>query len=480
MRLNQENIKLINNLKSKPNYNPQKKKNSILHFGVGNFHRAHQAFFVHEMLNNNEDTSIIGVNLRSDETRKNLEEQNNYYSLYECTESDINIHILNPYKKLLFGLKDKKEISDLIANKETKIITITVTEKGYHYNPIDKTLDLNEDIQNDLENKKLKTLIGHLSYGLIERYKKNKEEIYILSCDNLSHNGDILKKVITDFVSHIDKTIALWIEEQVKFPCTMVDCIVPNTKKLPSVIKEKFQDNSLVLCEPYRDWYIENKSILLQNSLVHERIKFVDNVAFYENIKLKILNASHSALAYLGLLLGYTYVHEAIDDELCYNFINKYLDKEVIPTIQKEDKFDIPQYKQNILKRFRNHFLNHKLEQIGMDGSLKIPIRIIDTFKNRQKHTEYSLTYIIIACWLLFLKKDNIQKYNYNVLDPMAENLIHIVNGEYNFVEKIIELQSIFNISEEDKIELKNKIKYQINKIENLSLKNFLFEINQY
>ena len=124
MRLNQDNIKLLNNLKSKPNYNPQKAKNSILHFGVGNFHRAHQAFFIHEMLNSNKDVSIIGINLRSDETRRNLEEQNNFYSLYECTESEINVHVLNPYKKLLFGLEDKKEICNLIANKGTKIITL--------------------------------------------------------------------------------------------------------------------------------------------------------------------------------------------------------------------------------------------------------------------------------------------------------------------------------------------------------------------
>ena len=478
MRLNQENIKLINNLKSKPNYNPQKAKNSILHFGVGNFHRAHQAFFIHEMLNSNKDTSIIGINIRSDETRRNLEEQNNYYSLYECTESEINVHVLNPYKKLLFGLEDEKEICNLIAKKETKIITITVTEKGYHYNTVNKSLDLNDDIQNDLENKKIKTLVGHISYGLIQRFKENKEDIYIISCDNLSHNGDILKKVVTDFVSHINKNVAAWIKERVKFPCTMVDCIVPNTKKLPNEVEEKFKDNSLVLCEPYRDWYIENKSDLLKSHLIHKRIKFVDSVVFYENIKLKILNASHSALAYLGLLLGHKYVHEAIDDELCYNFINNYLDREVIPTIKKQDNFDLAQYKKDVLKRFRNHFLNHKLEQIGMDGSLKIPIRIIDTYKNNNQNTKYMYTFIIVACWILFLKKNNINKYKYSVSDPMSEDLLNIVNNEKNVVEKIIDLKNIFDLSEEYKIILKSNVNNQINSIETLNLKNFLSQLN--
>ena len=478
MRLNQDNIKFINNLKSRPNYNPQKAKNSILHFGVGNFHRAHQAFFIHEMLNSNKDVSIIGINLRSDKTRRNLEKQNNYYSLYECTESDVSIHVLNPYKKLLFGLEDKKEICDLIANKETKIITITVTEKGYHYNTINKSLDLNDDIQNDLENKKIKTLVGHISYGLIQRFKENKEDIYIISCDNLSQNGDILKKVVTDFVSHIDKNIASWIEEKVKFPCTMVDCIVPNTKKLPNNVEEKFKDNSLVLCEPYRDWYIENKSAFLKSQLVHERIKFVDNVQFYESIKLKILNASHSALAYLGLLLGHKYVHEAIDDELCYNFINNYLDKEVIPTIKKQDNFDLVQYKKDVLKRFRNPFLNHKLEQIGMDGSLKIPIRIINTFKNNNQNTECIYTFTIVACWILFLKKNNINKYKYDVSDPISEDLLSIANNEKNVIEKIIDLKNIFDLSEECKIILKNNVINHINSIENLSLKNFLSQLD--
>jgi len=478
MRLNQTNIQSISNLKSRPNYNPQVSKNSILHFGVGNFHRAHQAFFVHEMLNNNISTSIIGINLRSDETRRNLEEQNNFYSLYECTESEINVHVLNPYKKLLFGLEDKKEICNLIANKGTKIITMTVTEKGYHYNPVNKSLDLNDDIKNDLENKIIKTLVGHIAHGLIQRFKENKEDIYIISCDNLSNNGDILKKVVTDFVRYIDKSIALWIEERVKFPCTMVDCIVPNTKKVPTEIVEKFKDSSLVLCEPYRDWYIENTSDLLKKYLPHDGIKFVNNIEFYESIKLKILNASHSALAYLGLLLGHKYVHEAINDELCYSFISKYLDREVIPTIYNQDNFDLIKYKKDILKRFRNHFLNHKLEQIGMDGSLKIPIRIIDTFKNKNQNIEYTYTYIIIASWILFLKKNNIKKYNYEVSDPMSKDLLNIANNEKNIVETIIDFKNIFDLSEEYKIILKKNVNNIIKRIENLNLKNFLSELN--
>jgi len=474
MRLNQENLKFIKNIKSKPNYNPQQSRNNIVHFGVGNFHRAHQAFFIHEMLNNNQDTSIIGINLRSDQTRKNLQKQNNFYSIYECSSTDINIHILNPYKKLLFGLEDKEEICAYISNSEIKIITVTVTEKGYHYNPIDNCLDFNDEIKNDLENSKIKTLVGHLSYGLIERYKKNKKELYILSCDNLSNNGDILKKVIYDFVYQIDKNVALWIEETVKFPCTMVDCIVPNTKRIPIEIGQQFNDNSLVLCEPYRDWYIESNSDFLKKALTHKRIKFVNNVEFYENIKLKILNASHTALAYLGLLLGYKYVHEAINDELCNKFINEYLDYEVIPTIENENNFNIINYKNEILKRFRNKFLNHKLEQIGMDGSLKIPIRIIDTYNKRIKNTKYVNTSLIISCWILIFKRKNMDTFKYVVSDPISEDLMQLVNSKDNYIKAIIEMKNIFDVSEKSKLDLLKNISFQIKKIEELNLSGFL------
>jgi len=479
MRLNKENIDLIKKYKTKPNYNTSKSKNIILHFGVGNFHRAHQAFFIHEILNSNKDLSIIGINLRSDEIRKILKRQNYLYTLYECSEKEINVHILNPFKKLLFGLEDQEEICDLISDSSNKIVTVTVTEKGYHYDTIKKTLDLSSEIKNDLQNKELKTLIGHLSYGLIERYKKNQEEIYILSCDNLSNNGDILKTVIIDFVFRINKQAAKWIKNKVIFPLTMVDCIVPNTKILPNIIKEEFEDQALVLCEPYRDWYIQNKGDLLINSLVHKQIKFVDNVKFYEKIKLKILNSSHSALAYIGLLLGYKYVHEVINNKNCYNFINNYLEKEVIPTIQTEDDFNLNQYKQNILKRFKNYFLNHKLEQIGMDGSLKIPIRIIDTFKQRIKDYKYSHTFLIIACWILFLKKENFQKNNYKVLDPMFDNFNQILNNEKNFVAKLIDIQSIFDVSIEDRCEIKEQVQLMVNEIEKLGLGKLLIKFNE-
>ena len=167
-------------------------------------------------------------------------------------------------------------------------------------------------------------------------------------------------------------------------------------------------------------------------------------------------------------------MHEAINDELCNKFINEYLDYEVIPTIENEHNFNIVNYKNEILKRFRNKFLNHKLEQIGMDGSLKIPIRIIDTYNKRIKNAKYISTSLIISCWILIFKRKNIDTFKYSVSDPNSEDLIKIVNSKENYIKAIIEMKNIFDVSEKSKLNLLKNISSQINKIEELNLSGFL------
>ena len=168
-------------------------------------------------------------------------------------------------------------------------------------------------------------------------------------------------------------------------------------------------------------------------------------------------------------------MHEAINDELCNKFINEYLDYEVIPTIENEHNFNIVNYKNEILKRFRNKFLNHKLEQIGMDGSLKIPIRIIDTYNKKTKNAKYVNTSLIISCWILIFKRKNMDTFKYVVSDPISEDLMQLVNSKENYIKAIIEMKNIFDVSEKSKLNLLKNISSQINKIEELNLSGFKF-----
>ena len=457
-----------------PKYNIQKKSNCILHFGIGNFHRAHQALYIHELLEQNKDLSIIGVNLRSNTTREKLEKQDYLYSLVQISDDQKNIITINSIKEILFGLTEKNKIRSLITSPEIELITLTVTEKGYHFDE-NKKLLLNDEIVNDFEDKKLLTVIGHLSYGLINRFKNNKQKITILSCDNLSENGKVLQNLITSFIEKVEPSCLEWLNEHVDFPLSMVDGIVPNNNKTSDFFDLPYKDNSLVVTEPYREWYIESKDTKLQRILSNDKINFVDDVKFYENIKLKILNASHSAIAYIGHLLGYVYVHEAINDNTCFNFISNFLDKEVIPTLPHKNDFDLMSYKNKVLKRFKNSFIEDKLLRIAMDGSLKLPIRIIETFNNNKEKTEY--INLIITAWLIFIE-DRLVINSSSLQDPNNELFMNFYKEKKDkYFMEILNLKKIFNIDENEKENLKRNVSNNITYIKKYSIRHLMNDI---
>ena len=457
-----------------PKYNIQEKSNCILHFGIGNFHRAHQALYIHELLEQNKDLSIIGVNLRSNTTKEKLEKQDYLYSLVQISDNQKKIITINSIKEILFGLTEKNKIRSLISSPEIRLITLTVTEKGYHFDE-NKNLLLDNEITNDLKDEKLLTVIGHLSYGLINRFKINKEKITILSCDNLSENGSVLKNLIISFINKIEPECLEWLKTNVEFPLSMVDGIVPNNNKTSDFFELPYIDNSLVVTEPYREWYIESQDSQLQNILNNDKINFVNDVKFYENIKLKILNASHSAIAYIGHLLGYVYVHEAVNDEICYNFISNFLDKEVIPTLPHKKSFDIQAYKDRVLNRFKNSFIEDKLLRISMDGSMKLPIRVIETFNNNKGNTDY--INLIITSWLIFIE-DRLVINSSALQDPNNELFMSFYSEKNDkYFQQILNLKKIFNVAQNEREKLKSAISYNIKYIKKYSLRQLMDEI---
>ena len=403
-----------------------------------------------------------------------MQAQDYLYSLVRISNNYKKVDILNPIKKVLFGLKHKNEIRNLIVSEKIKLITITVTEKGYHFDK-NKKLNFSNQIINDLEDKELSTLIGHLSFGIIERYKKNKKKLIVLSCDNLSENGTILKNLVKQFIEKKYPNCLDWFESNIEFPLSMIDGIVPNNNKKSEFFNLPYNDNAIVVTEPYRDWYIQSNNDELKNILSNNKIKFVEDVKFYENNKLKILNASHSALAYIGHLCGYTYVHEAIEDKNIYNFILNFLDQEVLPTLETKDDFNINEYKMKILERFKNTYIEDKLLRIAMDGSLKIPIRILDTYNNNKGAAKY--IQFIIASWLFFLFQ--IIEEDQNRLDDANKEYFYSVykNNKDNFFEEIINNKNIFNLSESKKEEMLTAVKKNLNLMKENPLKSLLKEI---
>ena len=318
----------------------------------------------------------------------------------------------------------------------------------------------------------MNTVIGHISFGLIQRFKLNKEKIIIMSCDNLSENSNILKNLIYEFLTKIYPQCLKWFLSNVEFPLSMVDGIVPNNNKNSKFFNIPYEDNSIVVTEPYREWYIQSDNVVLKKILNNKNIIFVNNINFYENIKLKILNGAHSSLAYIGILLGHTHVHEAMADKICFNFISQFLDLEVLPTFENKDNFDIKNYKNNVLSRFKNPYIEDKLIRIAMDGSLKIPIRLLDTYKKNKNKTPYIDA--IITSWILFLQHMIVNNKS-NLSDSNKEFIINTYeNDKESFVQNLLDQKNIFNLNEHQKFNLEKNILNNMNQIKKVTFSNFL------
>ena len=293
-----------------------------------------------------------------------------------------------------------------------------------------------------------------------------------MSCDNLSENSNILKNLIYEFLTKIYPECLKWFLSNVEFPLSMIDGIVPNNNKNSKFFNIPYEDNSIVVTEPYRDWYIQSDNVVLKKILNNKNIIFVNNINFYENIKLKILNGAHSSLAYIGILLGHTHVHEAMADKICFNFISQFLDLEVLPTFENKDNFDIKNYKNNVLSRFKNPYIEDKLIRIAMDGSLKIPIRLLDTYKKNKNKTPYIDA--IITSWILFLQHMIVNNKS-NLSDSNKEFIINTYeNDKENFVLNLLNQKNLFNLNEYQKINLEKNIINNINQIKKVTFTNFL------
>jgi len=487
IELNKKNLKLIKNTKYLPRYNIDDIYPGIIHFGVGNFHRAHQALYVNQIIEKYKtNLGIIGVSLQNETIKNNLLKQDNLYTLCRLSDEEQDFTIISALKEILFAPKEVNRILNFIADENIKVITITVTEKGYKYDPKKNSLLLDADILSDLEDKTTKTLIGFISKGLLKRFNKNKFSLSIISCDNLSNNGNILEKLVIEFLSLYSPKMLNWVKNNVEFPNTMIDRIVPK-QSLENIelIKDKLSiiDRSSIITEPFSQWYIESQSNDLKKILNNKNINFVENLKFYEDIKLKILNASHSAIAYSGLLLGYKYVHDVIDDPACYKFVLNFLEREVIPVLNIPDDFDVEKYKITTLNRFKNQYIKDTVIRISMDGSYKIKIRFIDTLmKNLKLNNNVQYIYFIIACWIKFLHGKDEKGNKIEVSDPKKEELFNIIknSSEENKLERILNFKFTFNLPQnKNKFQLIKHVKKYYLRINQLGVKETLIRIDK-
>ena len=317
LRLNQQNKP--DRIIKFPNYKISKIKTGIVHLGLGAFHRAHQAFYTDQVLEKDGgDWAICGVSLKRPEVRDQMVPQDGLYSLVEQDASGNPIKIIGAVKEVLFAPEDPEVVLKIMASPDTKVVSLTVTEKGYCHDPASGRLNFQHpDILNDLKSSSQPaSAIGFLVQALSLRRDLGIKAFTVLSCDNLPENGKTLQKLVLEFAKWRDPDLAIWIEKEATFPCCMVDRIVPATSESDrDEISARLgvRDEAMVVTEPFSQWVIEDDFVNGRPAWENVGAEMIEDVRPFEEMKLRMLNGTHSTLAYLGYLTGWEYVSEAVE-----------------------------------------------------------------------------------------------------------------------------------------------------------------------
>jgi fructuronate reductase len=379
-------------------------KIKILHLGLGRFHKAHQAVYYQRLLEEQgEEWGVAAFSMRSSEASDRLRSVQQKYPVIELGQNDSRTRWIECIQECYFAQKDTEKLKYFFCSPDISVITLTVTEKAYTQNILDP-----------------QSVIGILFHGLRDRKNTNGGKVTVLSCDNVRDNGGKLKSAIKDFAKHAgDSETMNWIEDHVKFPNSMVDRIVPAlTPERLSELQAKYKvtNPELVATEFFSQWVIEDNIHAPFPALQKVGVQLVPDVVPYEEMKLYLLNASHSFLAYAGILKGYTYVHETVKDPQLAKELDG-LHGEIIPFLNVPAGFDIQHYKKQMLSRFNNPELPHQLRQIAMDGSVKLQHRILPILtKATQKKLEKKHLVLCLDYWAEYCFK-NIPD------DPMKEQI---------------------------------------------------------
>lgn len=415
MRLSSSSLNAIATDIGRPGYDREARGIGIVHFGIGAFHRAHMAAYTDEAMAEDKGAwRILGVSLRSPAVRDQMRSQDGLYTLVERSDAGSKARIVGAIADVLVANEERERLIDTLSASTTYIASFTITEKGY-CRAADGSLD-----------PKLADNRSAYAY-LAQAFKRRRDAglpgLTLLSCDNLANNGAQLKKLMHAYLEREAPDIVAWFDAECTCPSTMIDRIVPATTEVDRAATETLlglRDEAMVVTEPFSQWVIEDDFVGPRPAWEKHGASITSDVTPFETAKLRMLNGAHSALAYLGLQRGHEFVHQAIADPELAVLINRLMRDEAAPSLTPATSQDLQVYADALIARFANPALNHRLIQIAMDGSQKIPQRWLETLAFHQKNGGHCPAILsAIAAWLCHIRGDN-----GTVDDPMAERLL--------------------------------------------------------
>ncbi|MFC2125305.1 mannitol dehydrogenase family protein [Bacteroidota bacterium] len=432
-KLNKENLPLLPKEVMVPMYDRSSIKTGIIHIGVGNFHRAHQAFYTDQLLQDgNTEWGICGIGLLEADRKmyNTLKNQDGLYTLMVMEPGNkFSISVIGSIVEYLFAPDNPEAALEKMADPDVRIISLTITEGGYNFDSTTGDFIMNDTtIQWDLEHPDVpKTVYGYITRALQYRRDRGLPGLTILSCDNIQHNGNVCKKMLLSYVKEAESGLIHWIGDNCSFPNSMVDRITPATSQsdITRLMDQyRMEDNWPVTCEPFTQWVIEDDFTGGRPSWESVGAQFVRDVTPYEKMKIRLLNAGHSLLGFAGTLYGYETIDETVRDPLFEAFLREFMDKEVTPVLGKIEGINIGDYKDSLIERFSNPNIKDKLARICGESSAKIPKFLLPTIQeqlDRGGPVKYGA--LIVSMWCRFLELAGTSGYEYEIQDAMGKEL---------------------------------------------------------
>jgi mannitol 2-dehydrogenase len=439
VRLNRASLKRLPPGVRAPSYDLEGAARSIVHIGVGGFHRAHQAVYLDDLLHipGSSAWSICGVGLLAQDARMRdaLLPQDCLYTVVECDAGGESARVIGALRDYLYAPADPQAALEKMSSPECKIVSLTITEGGYYLNEgTGEFDDRHPDILYDLAHPhQPRCSFGYLAEALDRRRGRGLPPFTVLSCDNLQQNGFLTRKVMLSFAGRRDPALSDWLAANGAFPNTMVDRITPvTTDRHRAMLKERFclEDAWPVITEPFKQWVIEDHFPAGRPAWERVGAQLTTDVSAYEKMKIRLLNAGHQAACHAGRLLGYQFVHEAVADPQIAKLLLLMMDQEVTPLLPPVPGVNLDDYKKTLLTRFANPAIKDQLSRIGMEGSARMPKFVLPSIVEQlERGGPIRALSFVVASWFRCLGGKSDSGGEIPIVDPLADRLRQRARG---------------------------------------------------
>ena len=417
-----------------PGYDRSAVTVGVVHFGVGGFHRAHQAMYLDRLMNEGKamEWGICGVGVLASDSRMRdvMAAQDCLYTLVvKHPDGTREPRVIGSLVKYLFAPDDPEAVIEQLADPATRIVSLTVTEGGYNIHAVTGEFDAGDaGVQHDLQpGAAPRTTFGLITEALVRRRQRGIEPLTVLSCDNIQGNGDVARRTFTAFAALRDAELGSFVRSEVRFPNCMVDRITPvTTDDDRAELADGFgvQDGWPVVCEPFTQWVLED-AFTARPPLQDAGVQLVEDVEPYELMKLRLLNASHQALCYLGYLAGYRLVHDVCQDPLFADFLLEYMDVEATPTLEPVPGIDLAEYKPNLIARFSNDQVRDTVARLCAESSDRIPKWLLPVIRHNLEHGgDIARSTLVVASWARYCEGVDEQGQPIEVVDQRKDTLM--------------------------------------------------------